>query len=424
MALPRVLSWLTGGGNNAPQIAPPGSVPEVKQNRSDITAYLLANAYKPQGDPKSVGEGVFDALNMGLEGYFAKRLSGEQESEKQAKAQTMADLLVNPTQPKSGQWSPGKMWAPDNQTANPQNAQLTNLLAQGLIDPSALQPAVMAKLGFGPGGDPFTMGPGEVRFDAAGNEIASVPSIPTSSSLKPIIETLFDPATGREIKAQYDPATDTWNQIGGVKSDLVSPERLNQLVEINKAGASSITVGGESLSPGQKKIDEAFADEWIQWNATGGYADVDKQLSQLEEALTIIESNPGITGPAIGLVPDYLQPFFNEQGVIAKNKVEEVVQRNLRIILGAQFTEREGERLIARAYNPQLPPEENARRVRALINQIRAMADSKQAAVDYFDANGTMRGFKGLRPSTTDLDSLGFGDVDPTIDELLKKYGQ
>src|SRR5690606_21546807 len=155
-------------------------------------------------------------------------------------------------------------------------------------------------------------------------------------------------------------------------------------------------------------IDEAFADTYLSWQS-GGFADSVKQLDQLGEALGILESGQDVTG-TIGLVPDVLQPFVNEQGTVAREAVEEVVQRNLREILGAQFTEKEGERLISRAFNPRLRPEENAKRVRRLIAQVADMAKAKQAMVDYFDQNGTLRGYTGPRPSMSDLAKIDFGD--------------
>lgn len=181
-----------------------------------------------------------------------------------------------------------------------------------------------------------------------------------------------------------------------------------------KAGGTSITnnVGGEGLTPGQKKIDEAFADTYLSWQA-GGFADSTKQIGQLNEALGILEQGGNITG-AIGALPDFVQPFINERGTIAREQVEEVVQRNLREILGAQFTEREGERLIARAFNPRLSPAENAKRVRRLLGQVSSMGQAKQAMVDYFDENGTLRGYRGARPTMNDLNKIDFGDDPPT----------
>lgn len=185
----------------------------------------------------------------------------------------------------------------------------------------------------------------------------------------------------------------------------------------NMPAQTNITnvVGGEQLTPGWKKIDEAFADTYLGWNS-GGYADSKKQISQLTESLDIIEgaakNGQNISG-IIGTLPNAVQPFINPQGTIAREGVEEVVQRSLREILGAQFTEKEGERLIARAYNPSLPPAENAKRVRRLLGTIEKMGEAKQKMVDYFDENGTLRGFKGERPSAAQIDRLSneFGEA-------------
>lgn len=150
---------------------------------------------------------------------------------------------------------------------------------------------------------------------------------------------------------------------------------------------------GANLTPGWRKIDEAFAEEWLKWG-TGGAADAQKRLDQLNEALAILESGEDVTGK-VGLLPDIMKPFFNERGTIARENVEEVVQRNLREVLGAQFTEKEGERLIQRAFNDLLPPPENAKRVRRLIAQISAAAAAKDAMVKHFSKHGTLMGYEG-----------------------------
>jgi hypothetical protein len=174
------------------------------------------------------------------------------------------------------------------------------------------------------------------------------------------------------------------------------------------------------LSPGRKKVDENFAPEYIDWRAKGGATDVNKQLDQLDEALQIVETSPGITGPIIGNLPSWAAAFVNRDGTVAKENIEEVVQRNLRVILGAQFTEKEGERLIARAYNPRLPPAENAKRVRRLITQIRGMAEAKEASASYFEENGTLMGFNGRAPTPADLSQLNLDDDE---DEERRRRG-
>lgn len=221
-----------------------------------------------------------------------------------------------------------------------------------------------------------------------------------------------------ELEAMRNPQpqmTDTQRnlQYRAQEAGLVpgSPEYINfMLTGGTQPAQTNITnvVGGEQLTPGQKKIDENFADTYLGW-ISGGYADSSKQLSQLEEALTVIgdakQKGKNISG-AVGLLPAQMQPFVNSEGTIAKEAVEEVVQRSLREILGAQFTEKEGERLIARAYNPLLPPQENEKRVRRLLGQVKGMAEAKQDMATYFEENGTLRGYKGRAPSFSSIDAL------------------
>lgn len=152
-----------------------------------------------------------------------------------------------------------------------------------------------------------------------------------------------------------------------------------------------------NLSKGEEAVDREFAKEFVAFNAAGGYADTDKQLAQLEDVVTQLESGENLTGPLIGRNP--YRDITNPSSINAQELVEEVVQRNLRVILGAQFTEKEGERLISRAYNPKLDEKVNAKRLRALIGQIRGAAQAKQSASDYFRTNGTLKGWEGKMPS-------------------------
>lgn len=151
---------------------------------------------------------------------------------------------------------------------------------------------------------------------------------------------------------------------------------------------------------GQEAVDKEFGREYTDFVARGGYADVMKQLDQLEEAAHALETDSSLTGPLRGNLPDAVRAYTNPRAIQVREAVEEVVQRNLRVILGAQFTEREGERLISRAFNPRLLPTENAKRARRLITQIRSMAEAKRSAAEYFERHGSLQGWKGrLAPS-------------------------
>lgn len=176
-----------------------------------------------------------------------------------------------------------------------------------------------------------------------------------------------------------------------------------EIAKMNLKGKQD--AAGLKPSEGQKAVDRAFGKEYAEYQAGGGSADIEKQLAQLEQVSNEL-AQPGndYTGPVVGLVPDKARSITNPNAVAAQNRVEEVAQRNLRLVLGAQFTQVEGERLIARAYNKQMPPLENKARVDALIRQIRTAAQVKEDAAKYFEENGTLTGWKGRMPTLSDFE--------------------
>lgn len=162
-----------------------------------------------------------------------------------------------------------------------------------------------------------------------------------------------------------------------------------------------VSVGGE-LSPGFKKQDELFAQVAVDWK-TGGGTDALKQVGQLTDVIGRIDAGEDVSGGIQGVTPDIVRAFTNPGALDAQETVEEVVQRNLRVILGAQFTAKEGEQLIRRAFNPRLRPEINRRRLQRLLTQMEIAAEQKQGMVDYFDENGTLRGYSGRQPTLNDF---------------------
>lgn len=162
---------------------------------------------------------------------------------------------------------------------------------------------------------------------------------------------------------------------------------------------------------GGKAVDEAFAKDYVDFTAKGGGADAAKQLSQLKDVVDALGTKgSSLTGPYLGLVPDAVKSFTNPNSIAMRERVEEVVQRSLRAILGAQFTEKEGERLIARAYNPSQPESENAIRVGRLYEQLKQGFDAKQDAASYFQKNGTLEGWNGRLFNIGDFDPVSSRD--------------
>jgi hypothetical protein len=163
---------------------------------------------------------------------------------------------------------------------------------------------------------------------------------------------------------------------------------------------------GQELTVAQRAVDTAFAKEYADFVASGGIADTQKNLTQLRDVQKrLAGGRENLTGPLIGSMPDALLAAVNPEAMAVRDRVQEVVQRNLRIVLGAQFTQKEGDALIARSYNPRLSEKENASRLEALIGAIDGAAKAKISAARYYEANGTLQGFRGELPTVADLDN-------------------
>jgi len=90
---------------------------------------------------------------------------------------------------------------------------------------------------------------------------------------------------------------------------------------------------------GEKTLDDEFAKKVaVPWAAAGGSADAIKNLGQIKAVISELESNPSLTGGTyLANAPDAALRMTNPDALSARERVEEVVQRNLREILGAQF---------------------------------------------------------------------------------------
>jgi hypothetical protein len=208
-------------------------------------------------------------------------------------------------------------------------------------------------------------------------------------------------------------------QVGNIAAIDPTKFTVKSIADYQKTGdisrlvptASSMETRGEllkkSLSPLETKVEEKSAQDLVDFTIGGGFSDVQKGLSQLEIAKQTLMQQPEgrITGKLVGAQDDTgLLKYTNPAAQDTKEQVQEIAQRNLRLILGPQFTAKEGEALINRVYNPALPQSVNVKRLELLQEQMTSAAKTKQEAVDYYNTNGTLKGFKGkLYNSTSDF---------------------
>lgn len=199
--------------------------------------------------------------------------------------------------------------------------------------------------------------------------------------------------------------------------DFMSTGGRQPMVQVNTGNNFA-----QPVTPGQEKVDEAFAQTYLDWTQGGG-ADMASQIARIDAVASQLEGGANLTGPVVGNVPDIIGTVTNPDAVQAREQVEEVVQRNLRLILGAQFTEKEGERLISRAYNPRLPPKKNAERLRRLSKAMKAAAEARNSQMRYFQENGTLTGWQGEEWTVGDFyeaieGPITGGDVTPGRDSV------
>jgi hypothetical protein len=145
------------------------------------------------------------------------------------------------------------------------------------------------------------------------------------------------------------------------------------------------------FSPAEKAVDANFGKEYSDYVAGGGYTETQRRINQLDSVIKDLEGGSLKTGAVRGLAAKL--PFTDARA--AKENVDQVVQSNLRQVLGAQYTEKEGTGLLSRTFNPSQPTAENMRRLKNLLTQIRGAAEAKQRAAEYFEQNGTLKGFNG-----------------------------
>lgn len=165
-----------------------------------------------------------------------------------------------------------------------------------------------------------------------------------------------------------------------------------------------------ALAPtkGEEAIDKAFAKTYADYYAAGGRASATKNLQALIDAKNELQtSDISLTGAEMKAIPTWAEDIVAPRSKALRERVEEVVQRNLREVLGAQFTEKEGERLISRAFNPNLDEAENISRLNSLIAQVQQAIEAKDDAARYFEENGTLKGWTGKLYKSVDDFTIG-----------------
>lgn len=146
------------------------------------------------------------------------------------------------------------------------------------------------------------------------------------------------------------------------------------------------------LTEGQKAVDKDFAKDYNDWTS-GGSENARIEINKLKNVVSNLKKGNVSTGGMTGVLGDR---FTSNNVLAARADVQSTVMNSLRSILGAQFTEKEGERIIKNTWNEADSTENNIARLNRLIDNLNAQANDKDLKAKYYEQVGSLAGLNKL----------------------------
>ncbi len=181
------------------------------------------------------------------------------------------------------------------------------------------------------------------------------------------------------------------NAEAGLGAYKYDPNRQFDITESKRIAGST---AGLDLSDYQRKTDEAFATEAVKFESIEKWQLI-SNLDKLDQSIAALKESDNLTGPIIGSTPKVILAFTNPEAVGLEDDIRSIVYQSLRATLGPQFTENEGNRLVASTFNQLLGEEVNMKRLDRLRAETYNMMKAKEDKIAYLKKEGTLRGYEG-----------------------------
>lgn len=208
------------------------------------------------------------------------------------------------------------------------------------------------------------------------------------------------------------------------KDDLARKDKLDERADENKyrnrmldiTESKNKTDKKESDGAGQKKLDQEFAKEYQDWSS-GGQKIAQSEIGKLKGALNKLETGKVTTGGLTGMFPDQMT---SNKVLSARSDIQSSVMGSLRALLGAQFTEKEGERVIKNTWNEADSTENNIARVKRLVGDLENKANDKTQKSKYFENKGsTLKGYDASFSNNNSQQSTS-----PSVGKIISSGGK
>ena len=151
-----------------------------------------------------------------------------------------------------------------------------------------------------------------------------------------------------------------------------------------------------------KKLNDETAKDYADFSEEGGNLMMEKNIRSLRQVIAELNGS-NKTGRPIDFFGETLRKAYDHMtdgnSVAMQQQIDLITQANLKATLGAQFTENEAKMFLQRSYDPQLSPEQNAKKLRSELESLITRAESRRARFQYFeDNNYNMAGFMTRNP--------------------------
>jgi DNA-binding transcriptional regulator YhcF (GntR family) len=223
---------------------------------------------------------------------------------------------------------------------------------------------------------------------------------------------VVDGETLYEVKSQNLSKVDDKQFIEGLEKigDSITVDTDNdgkKDTRYTRMGTGSIEaeslVKEEELTPFQKKFEESLGERLAEYTESGR-AIAKANIETYDDLINKLKSGELKTRGFTDYLPEafgfretmraLLQPIKED----AVNNVMGVVFQSLRATLGAQFTQREAERLVAAAYNPKLTEQQNLTRLERAKKILEETVKAKDQLLAWGSSGQRLSDYKGPLP--------------------------
>lgn len=205
----------------------------------------------------------------------------------------------------------------------------------------------------------------------------------------------YDQSTAPKLSFMAGKALSIKDRIAQQNSDrdYGLKEREVKAKELEARNKKAEGVGRQS--EGQKALDKDFAKDYNDWTS-GGSKIALSEIKKLSDVAKSLKSGDITTGGLTGIMPDRLT---SDKVLKARADVQSTVMNSLKAILGAQFTEKEGDRIIKNTWNEADTTANNMARVERLVQDLSSQAIEKSKKAKYFEqSSGSLHGYQS-RPA-------------------------